>query len=107
VPSKADAIAVFHEKQKLLYAFLESKVLTDCGKVIIHDHEHDYNAQKGLLQNQKLPSTVHPNKDGIFLGDGTWNGTTESFIINWQIRSDFMRNMSLQMTISQMTRNGS
>jgi hypothetical protein len=46
VPSTADDIALFSEKQKFVYAVLESKVLTDRGKAIIRDHEHDFDAQK-------------------------------------------------------------
>jgi hypothetical protein len=37
---------LFAEKQKFVYAVLESKVLTDRGKAIIRDHEHDFDAQK-------------------------------------------------------------
>ena len=45
VPKTADDIALFSEKQKYLYAVLESKVLTDQGKAIIREHEGDFNAQ--------------------------------------------------------------
>jgi hypothetical protein len=41
-PSTQEDLALFQEKQKYLYAFLESKVLTDCGKAIIRSHEHDF-----------------------------------------------------------------
>ena len=50
-PSTADDIAVFAEKQKFLYAVLESKVLTDRGKAIIRDHEHDFDAQKAYIKD--------------------------------------------------------
>jgi hypothetical protein len=46
VPSTANYIALFAEKQKFVYAILESKVLTDRGKAIIRDHEHNFDAQK-------------------------------------------------------------
>jgi hypothetical protein len=46
VPLSADDIALFTEKPKFVYALLESKVLTDRGKSIIRDHEHDFDAQK-------------------------------------------------------------
>jgi hypothetical protein len=46
VPTTPYDIALFMEKQKLLYAVLESKVLTDRGKAIICDHETDFDAQK-------------------------------------------------------------
>jgi hypothetical protein len=46
VPTTVNDIALFSEKQKFVYAVLESKVQTNCGKAIIHDHEHDFDAQK-------------------------------------------------------------
>jgi hypothetical protein len=44
VSTKVDDIALLSEKQKFVYAILESKVQTDRGKVIICDHEHDFDA---------------------------------------------------------------
>jgi hypothetical protein len=41
-----DNVALFQENQKYLYTVLESKVLTDTGKALIWDHEHDLDAQK-------------------------------------------------------------
>ena len=94
VPSTPDDIALFSEKQKYLYAVLESKVLTDRGKAIIRDHEHDFDAQKAYqkIRNYHLKSTKAKMESSVLLsyitssklGDGTWNGTTEAFIINWQ-----------------------
>jgi hypothetical protein len=46
IPITPDDIALFQEKQKYFYAVLESKVLTDRGKALIRDHEHDFDAQK-------------------------------------------------------------
>jgi hypothetical protein len=46
VPMAPDDIALFQEKQKYLYSVLESKVLTDRGKALIRNHEHDFGAQK-------------------------------------------------------------
>jgi hypothetical protein len=46
VPTTSDDIALFQEKQKYLYAVLESRVLTDRGKAFIRDHEHDFDAKK-------------------------------------------------------------
>jgi hypothetical protein len=46
VPTTADCIALFSEKQKFVYAVLESKVQTDRGKAIVRDNEHDIDAQK-------------------------------------------------------------
>jgi hypothetical protein len=77
-----------------LYAVLESKVPTDRGKALIRDHEHEFDAQK-LYQKLKayhLQSTKAKMESSVILlyitssrlGEGTWNGTTKSFTINWQ-----------------------
>ena len=94
VPATADDIALFSEKKKYIYAVLESKVLTDRGKAIIREHEHDFDAQQVYkkIKDYHLKSTkAKMESSGILsyitstkLGDGTWNGTTEAFIINWQ-----------------------
>jgi hypothetical protein len=94
VPKTADDIALFFEKQKYIYAVLESKVLTDRGKAIIRDHEHDFDAQQAYkkIKSYHLKSTKAKMESSVILsyitstklGDGTWNGTTEAFIINWQ-----------------------
>jgi hypothetical protein len=94
VPKTSDDIALFTEKQKYIYAVLESKVLTDRGKAIIRDHEHDFDAQQAYqkIKSYHLKSTKAKMESSVILsyitssklGDGTWNGTTEAFIINWQ-----------------------
>jgi hypothetical protein len=93
-PLTPDDIALFQEKQKYVYAVLESKVLTDRGKAFIRDHEHDFDAQKAYqkLKAYHLQSTKAKMESSAILsyitssrlGEGTWNGTTEAFIINWQ-----------------------
>jgi hypothetical protein len=77
-----------------LYAVVESKVLTDCGKALIWDHEHDFDEQKVYqkLKAYHIQSTKAKMESSVILlyiafsqlGEGTLNGTTESFIINWQ-----------------------
>ena len=94
IPTTPDDIALFQEKQKYLYAVLESKVLTDRGKALIRDHEHDFDAQTVYqkLKAYHLQSTKAKMESSVILsyitssrlGEGTWNGTTEAFIINWQ-----------------------
>ena len=70
-------------------------MLTDRGKAIIRDHEHDFDAQKAYkkIRNYHLKSTKTKMESLVLLsyitssklGDGTWNGDTEVFIINnWQ-----------------------
>jgi hypothetical protein len=94
VPIAPDDIALFQEKQKNLYAVLESNVLTNRGKTLIRDHEHDFDAQKVYqkLKAYHLRSTKAKMESSVILsyitssrlGEGTWNGTTKSIIINWQ-----------------------
>jgi hypothetical protein len=94
VPLSADDIVLFTEKQTFVYAVLESKVLTDQGKSIIRDHEHDFDAQKiyQKIKSYHLKSTKPKIDSSVILSyitscklvDGTWNSTSEAFIINWQ-----------------------
>ena len=93
-PSTPAEKDLFQEKQKYLYAVLESKVETAKGKAIIRKYESDFNAQKvyeeltehhlnstkAALTSTKILSYITSAK----LGDGSWNGTTENFILNWQ-----------------------
>jgi hypothetical protein len=83
---------LFQEIEKYLYAVLKSKVLTDCDKALIWDQEHDFDAQKVYqkLKAYYLQSTKAKMESSVILsyitssrlGEVTWNGTTESFIIN-------------------------
>jgi hypothetical protein len=82
------------EKQKYLYAVLESKVETAKGKTIICKHESSFDAQKAYseLQNHHQNSTKASLSSVKILsyitsskiGDGSWHGSAENFILNWQ-----------------------
>jgi hypothetical protein len=77
-----------------LYALLESKVETAKGKAIICKHESSFDAQKAYteLQDHHLTSTKASLSSVTILGyitsakigDGSWHGTAENFIFNWQ-----------------------
>jgi hypothetical protein len=94
VPITVDDIAHFSERQKFVYAVLESKVQNNRGKANICDHEHDFDAQKvyNKLTNDHLKSSKTKIESSVILsyitftklGDGSWNGTTEVFIIHGQ-----------------------
>jgi hypothetical protein len=85
---------LFAEKQKFLYALLEAKVETAKVKAIICSHKKDYDAQKAYaeLKNYHLTSNTalfSANKIMEYLmsariNDGSWHGSVENFIINWQ-----------------------
>jgi hypothetical protein len=91
-PAETD---LFQEKQKYLYAFLESKVETAKGKAIIRKHESAFDAQKAYaesLHEHHLKSTkaslcsvkILGCITSAKIGDGSWHGTAENFILNWQ-----------------------
>ena len=94
VPPTTEDRDLFTEKQKFLYAVLESKVLTDRGKAIIRDHENDFDAQavykklvahhltstKAMIDSSTILSYITSSR----LGSGEWRGSTESFILHWQ-----------------------
>ena len=94
VPIHAEDIELFDEKQKYVYAILEQKVLTDRGKGFVRDHERTYDAQKVYekLVDHHLKSTkamidsssILSYITSVRLGNGTWKGTTEAFLVHWQ-----------------------
>ncbi len=95
-PTTAKDTDLFIEKQKFLYAVLESKVLTDHGKAIVRQHEDDFDAQKVYqkLQEHHLRSTqatidsssvLSYVTSARLLGNGEWRGSTAAtFILHWQ-----------------------
>jgi hypothetical protein len=94
VPTTSAEQDLFQEKQKYLYAVLESKVKTAKGKAIICKHESSFDAQKAYaeLQDHHLTSTKASLSSvkilgyitSATIGDGSWHGTSEIFILNWQ-----------------------
>jgi hypothetical protein len=89
-PTETD---LFQEKQKYLYAVLESKVETAKGKAIIRKYEsssdaqkayadldHHLNSTKGSLNSTRILGHTTSAK----IGDCSSHGTAENFILNWQ-----------------------
>jgi hypothetical protein len=76
--------ALFDEKQKYVYAILESKVLTDKGKSIVRKYQLTYDAQraykelvnhhinstKAMIDSSSILSYITSTK----LGTGDWSG---------------------------------
>ena len=56
VPSTVEEKELFQEKQKYLYAVLESKVKTDRGKLIVRKYDQTYDARAAYLE---LSCTMH------------------------------------------------
>jgi hypothetical protein len=73
---------------------LESKVETAKCKAIIRKHESAFDAQKAYaeLQEHHLKYTkaslssvkILAYITSAKIGDGSWHGTAENFILNWQ-----------------------
>jgi hypothetical protein len=85
---------LFWEKQKFMYAVLETKVKTVKGKSIIRQYKSKYDAQKAY---EKLEQHHCKSNTAIFaannimvylttvhIDDGLWHGSLENIIINWQ-----------------------
>jgi hypothetical protein len=79
---------------RYFYAVLESKVERAKGKAIIRKHARSFNAQKDYaeLKAHHLTSTkaslnsvkILGHITSAKIGDGSWHGTAENFILNWQ-----------------------
>ncbi len=92
-PTSEEDKDLFDEKQKYMYAVLEATVLTDQGKAIVRKYESTYDAQAvySELKRHHLQSTKAKMESSSILayittaklGDGTWNGTTNGFILHW------------------------
>ena len=92
-PKSPSEEELFTEKQKFVYAILESKVHTDRGKAIVREYEDTFDAQavykkltehhlkstKAMIESSTILSYI----TSVQLGSGEWNGTTEGFITHW------------------------
>ena len=77
-----------------MYSIFVKTLQTDQGKVFVREHEDDYNAQevfhklkdhslkstKATIDSSKILSYITSAK----IGDGTWKGSSESFILHWE-----------------------
>jgi hypothetical protein len=95
LPKSAEETELFNEKQKQKYMYLvfERILQTDEGKVIVHSHDPDHNAQKiykeflevmtqsteALMDSGSLLSYLTTAK----INDGSWRGNTKAFVLNW------------------------
>jgi len=77
-----------------MFAVFDQTILTDTGKVLVCEHESDFNAQmvyaeivKIYLKSTKASldsSSLLCNITSVHLGSGIWKGSTYSFILHWQ-----------------------
>jgi hypothetical protein len=94
MPNTPEEIALFREKQKYMYAVLETILRTDRGKAFIREHENDFDAQrvygKTLAYHRTSTKAQIQSSDNLTyitsakLGGNDWQGTTEGFILHWQ-----------------------
>jgi hypothetical protein len=94
LPATPNEKDLFQVKQNYLYAILESIVETAKGKSIICKYESTFDAQKAYaeLQEHHLKSTKASLSSikilgyitSANIGAGSWHGTAENFILNWQ-----------------------
>ena len=78
---------------KYVYFVFKRKFQTSQGKAFVHVHERDYDAQnlyqellayhkrstKGLITTSTILAYLMSAK----LGNGTWKGTTQDFLLHW------------------------
>ena len=93
-PTTQEDKELFDEMQKFLYAVLDTTVRTDRGRAIVRSYEDTYDAQKVYteLQEYHMSSTKAKIESSTLLsyitsaklGDGSWKGSTEGFILHWQ-----------------------
>jgi hypothetical protein len=93
-PSKLEDKLLFEEKQKYVYAIFEQKLLTDKGKALVHEYETTSDAQavySALIDHymRSIKASLDQSQLMIYIttiqiGDGSWNGSAASFILNWQ-----------------------
>ena len=92
-PSNPDDEALFKEQNKYMYAVLSDVVRTDKGKSIIRKYADKLDAQLAYheLKDFHDHSTTAKIQSSDILswivsarvGDGSWKGTTSSFLIYW------------------------
>ena len=92
-PSKPEEIALFKLKQEYMYAVAEKTLLTDIGKTAVRRQESTFDAQavyKELFDQMDKSTKASLNSTNLLkyitsvkLGDGSWKGNTESFLLHW------------------------
>jgi hypothetical protein len=94
VPATPEATELFVERQKFVYAIFDKILLTDKGKLLVRQYAGTFDAQKVFLDltvySNTLTMAARVASDLLTyipsskLGDGTWKGTAQGFILNWQ-----------------------
>ena len=93
VPKTGDDFALIDKKQKQACAVFEQTLQTDEGKVIVHFHDNDPNAQAihtEFLHSMTVSAEARMGLAELLLcltaakiSDGNWRGATKAFVLNW------------------------
>ena len=93
VPNTPEDALLFDAQQKYMYSVFDKTILTDRGKEIVRKYETTYDAQKvykELYDHHHASTLARMTSSNLLayittakIGDGSWNGTTVSFITNW------------------------
>jgi hypothetical protein len=84
----------FSGENRILYAVLEAKVETAKGKSIIQQYKSTYDAHKAYEKQEEhhlrsnsamfAANKIMEYLTTVHINDGSWHGTLENFLINWQ-----------------------
>jgi hypothetical protein len=111
-PTSELEATLFDQKQSFAYSMLNRVVMTDVGKSIVCDHEHDYDAQSvycKLVAHTKTWTAAELACDKLldYLTtsklDSRWRGTTEGCILHWK---DQLRQLEEMRPAEQRMSNG-
>ena len=93
IPATYDDKMLFREQQHYMYAVFIRVLKTDKGKAIVRKYKGAYDAQSIYRELQEYASkstqavidasTLLQYITTASLCDGSWNGTTEQFVLHW------------------------
>ena len=93
IPATYDDKMLFREQQHYMYAVFVRVLKTDKGKAIVRKYKGTYDAQSIYRELQEYASkstqavidanTLLQYITTASLSDGSWNGTTEQFVLHW------------------------
>ena len=86
IPATYDDKMLFQEQQHYMYAVFIRVLKTDKGKAIVRKYKGTFDSQSISLKSTQAiidANTLLQYITTASLSDGTWNGTTEQFVLHW------------------------
>jgi hypothetical protein len=92
IPITPSDIALFKLQQDSMYTVFNTCILTDIGKMYVHEHEVDLDAQAVyrklcLYAQGSTKANLTKDAESTYLSmeklDSCWHGSSTGFIINW------------------------